>query len=116
MIGRSETDASGLAPIGAAMITPRLKDIILKVSNKTISTILDWPYADTTKTILSRSDHYSFHLKKIPAVFFFDGFYPDYHTSSDDPEKVDYEFLQKNCQFVYEVILELANGDINLRD
>jgi len=66
-------------------------------------------YADTTRNVFSRSDHFSFHLKKIPAVWIFDGFYPDYHTPVDDPEKIDYEFLQNTCQFVYEIILELAN-------
>ena len=116
MIGRSKTDASGLAPVGASMITPGLKEIILKVSNKTRNVPLDWAYADTTRTIFSRSDTYSFHIKKIPTAFFFDGFYPDNHTSSDDPEKIDYEFLQKTCQFVYEIILELANGNISLKN
>jgi hypothetical protein len=116
MIGRSRTDASGLAPVGATMITPKLKEIILNVNNKSKNLTLDWAYADTTKNIFSSSDHYSFHVKKIPAVFFFDGTYPDYHTPADDPEKIDYEFCQKTCKLVYEIIMELANGDINLRD
>ena len=116
MIGRSKTEAVGLAPVGASMITPKLKELILKVSNKTQNVSLDWAYADTTSTIFSRSDDYSFHVIKIPTVWFFDGFYPDYHTPADDPEKIDYEFLQENCQLVYEIILELANGDISFNN
>jgi acetylornithine deacetylase/succinyl-diaminopimelate desuccinylase-like protein len=50
-------------------------------------------------------------LKKIPAVFFFSGDNPDIHTPSDDPEKIDYEFFQRSCRLIYEVIMELANGD-----
>jgi hypothetical protein len=116
MIGRSKTEAVGLAPVGASMITPKLKEVILQVSNKTQNVALDWAYADTTSTIFSRSDHYSFHVKKIPTVWFFDGFYPDYHTPADDPEKIDYEFFQKTCQLVYEIILELANGNSSLKN
>lgn len=116
MIGRSKTEAVGLAPVGSSMITPKLEELILKVNNKTQNILLDWAYADTTNTIFSRSDDYSFHLKKIPTVWFFDGFYPDYHTPADDPEKIDYEFFQKTCQLVYEIILELANGNSSLKN
>ena len=116
MIGRSKTEAVGLAPVGASMITPKLKELVLQVSSKTQEVLLDWAYADTTSYIFSQSDNYSFHLKNIPTIFFFDGYHPDYHTPADDPEKIDYEFLQKNCQLVYEIILELANGDISFKN
>ncbi len=41
MIGRSKTEAAGLAPVGATMITPKLKEIILKVNNKNQNLKLD---------------------------------------------------------------------------
>ncbi|MZP56910.1 MAG: M28 family peptidase, partial [Bacteroidales bacterium] len=63
-----------------------------------------------------RGDQYTFHLKRIPSVMFTSLEHDDYHTPADDPEKIDYEFLQKSCQLIYEIILELANGDINLID
>ena len=76
---------------------------------------IDWAYADTSRYV-NMSDHYPFHLKKIPAVFFFSGDNADIHMSSDDPEKIDYHFFQKSCQFVYEIVMELANNNINLRN
>ncbi len=115
MIGCSNTDLKGLSPIGAGKITPKLKELILKVGNKNQDITLDWAYADTTHNIFSLSDHYPFHLKKIPTVYFFSGYNSDYHTPSDDAEKIDYEFFQNACRLVYEIILELANGDVNLR-
>jgi hypothetical protein len=110
MIGCSNTGIKGLAPIGAGRISTKLKEVILKVYNENQYVPVDWLYADTCRFINS-SDHYSFHLKKIPAVFFFSGDNPDIHTPSDDPEKIDYEFFQRSCRLIYEVIMELANGD-----
>jgi hypothetical protein len=110
MIGCSNTGIKGLAPIGAGRISPKLKEVISKVCNENQYVPVDWLYADTCRFINS-SDHYSFHLKNIPAVFFFSGDNPDIHTPSDDPEKIDYEFFQRSCRLIYEVIMELANGD-----
>jgi hypothetical protein len=110
MIGCSDTDIKALAPIGAGRITPKLKDVISKVSEREQYVPIDWAYADTSRYV-NMSDHYPFHLKKIPSVFFFSGDNADIHMSSDDAEKIDYDFLQKSCRLVDEIIMELANGD-----
>lgn len=116
MIGRSETNAKGLAPIAANRITPKLKDLISNVNNKNGPILLDWEYAEKGISNNSGSDHFPFHLKKIPAVYFNSGDDDDYHKPSDDPDKINYEFFQKNCQLIYEIVLELANGDNSLKD
>jgi hypothetical protein len=64
MIGCSNTGVKGLAPIGAGRISPKLKEVISKVSNEKQYVPVDWLYADTCRFIDS-SDHYPFHLKKI---------------------------------------------------
>jgi hypothetical protein len=110
MIGRSDTDIKALAPIGAGRITPKLKDIISEVSQKDHNIKIDWAYADTSRFV-NMSDHYPFHLKKIPSVFFFSGDNDDVHQPTDDAEKIDYDFFQKSCRFVYEIIMDLANGE-----
>jgi len=115
MIGCSNTEVKGLAPIGAGRITPRLKELISQVSYRINYIPINWEYADTCRFINS-SDHYPFHLKKIPAVFFFGGGNSDTHSPSDDPEKIDYDFLQKSCSFICEVIKELANGTESLKN
>jgi acetylornithine deacetylase/succinyl-diaminopimelate desuccinylase-like protein len=55
-------------------------------------------------------------LKKIPSVFFFSGENADLHMPTDDAEKIDYDFFQRSCRFVYEVIMKLANSDGNLKE
>ena len=115
MIGCSDTDVKGLAPLGAGRITPKLKEIISEVSERTKYVSIDWAYADTDSYV-NMSDHYPFHLKKIPAVFIFSGDNADIHMPTDDAEKIDYDFFQKTCKLVYEVVMELANGNVSLRD
>ena len=111
MIGRPNGISNEFSTIGAERISPKLKEIICGVNNQTLQLILD---SVNYNNYYSRSDQYSFYLKRIPSVVFTSGEHKDYHTPADDPEKIDYEFLQKNCQLVYEIILKLANGDINL--
>jgi hypothetical protein len=115
MIGCSDTDIKALAPIGAGRITPKLKEVISKVSKRTQYVAIDWAYADTSRYV-NMSDHYPFYLKKIPAVFFFSGDNADIHMPTDDAEKIDYDFFQKSCQLVYEIVMELANGNVGPRD
>lgn len=50
------------------------------------------------------SDHTSFYLKNIPVLHFFTGQHEDYHKPSDDAEKVNYEGLQKVCNYIIQTI------------
>jgi hypothetical protein len=56
-----------------------------------------------------RSDHYVFNYKKIPAIWFFSGLHPEYHTPRDTPGKINYELLEKRTKMVLHVLWELAN-------
>ncbi len=115
MIGWSNTDVNGLAPIGSESVTPKFRETINRISEKSPYLRINWAYADTSP-IFDRCDQYPFHLKGIPAVTFFSGFNAYYHTPNDDAEKIDFDFFQKSSWFIYEVVLELANGTINLRE
>jgi Zn-dependent M28 family amino/carboxypeptidase len=56
-----------------------------------------------------RSDHYNYARKGIPIVFFFDGEHEDYHRPGDEPQKIDYEKMQKIVRTVYVLTREIAN-------
>ncbi len=49
----------------------------------------------------SRSDHYNFVEKGIPALFFFSGMHDDYHEPTDDWDKIQYEKLA-SIYFLFE--------------
>lgn len=49
----------------------------------------------------SRSDHYNFAKKGIPVVFFCDDEHPDYHLPSDDPEKIEYDKVERVARLAF---------------
>ncbi|HSL88301.1 MAG TPA: M20/M25/M40 family metallo-hydrolase [Ignavibacteriaceae bacterium] len=57
------------------------------------------------------SDHAYFLRKKIPALFFFSGLHDDYHTPSDDIEKIDFDKLKRVTQLGYLTGWIVANSD-----
>ena len=87
-------------------VAPEFKNFVKKVNKKTIK----WPlkYAASGP---GGSDHMSFWGKDIPAVFFFSGIHPDLHRPGDDADKIEYDKMQKICQLVYELTMELGKLD-----
>ena len=63
---------------------------------------------DLGKGIFSRSDHYNFYKKDIPVLFFFTGIHPDYHSSSDDADKINYKGMETISSMVNLIIEEFA--------
>jgi aminopeptidase YwaD len=50
------------------------------------------------------SDHASFYRKDMPVLFMFTGSHSDYHKSSDDADKINYEGQRQIVQYVYNII------------
>jgi aminopeptidase YwaD len=55
------------------------------------------------------SDHSSFYAKDIPVLFISTGAHTDYHTPSDNVEKINFEGMQELLYFVSDIAMELAN-------
>ena len=55
------------------------------------------------------SDHASFYRKDIPVLFLFTGSHSDYHKSSDDWDKINYEGQEEIVRWVYRLI-EATDG------
>jgi S1-C subfamily serine protease len=60
------------------------------------------------------SDHASFYAKNIPVFFFTTGVHLDYHTPSDDAEKINFDGLKKVDEYVYILTKTLVNADSTL--
>ncbi len=61
--------------------------------------------------ITDDSDHASFVRAKIPALFFFTGFHPDYHRPSDTFEKINIPDTLRVLRLVLRTSVELANRE-----
>ena len=58
----------------------------------------------------TRSDYGPFRDRKVPFLFFSTGEHPDYHSTRDTPERVDYPKLARVSNLVLAVLSEVADG------
>ena len=119
MIGRSDKENLGknyVYVIGSEMLSSELKKINENANSVTNKLELNYKYDDPKdpQRLYYRSDHYNFAKKGIPVAFFFDGIHEDYHKPTDDPDKIDYQLLQKRAQLVFATAWELANRDVRI--
>lgn len=56
------------------------------------------------------SDHQSFYGKEIPSVMFTCGMYPEYNTERDTPSVVEYDWLERETEYIYNFIIALSNA------
>ena len=65
-------------------------------------------------TIVARepvgSDHRMFYNSGIPAVFFTTGMYPEYNTDRDTADILEYDWMERGLEYLYNFCVSLANG------
>jgi len=61
-----------------------------------------------------RSDQQSFYAKDIPVLHFFSGTHEDYHRTTDDAERINYEGLARIAGFVADLTWNLATREGSL--
>lgn len=64
-----------------------------------------------TDLIGTRSDYGPFRDRKVPYLFFSTGPEPDYHRTTDTPDKLDYEKMRKIANWIYDVTRKLADTE-----
>jgi hypothetical protein len=127
MIGRSEevpvgggARFNGLEPqsaesnrnavnVGGLRWAPDLRAAI-ETANRTVGLDVRTRYDNNASNLVRRSDQWPFLQHGVPAVEFFTGLHPDYHTVYDRPEKIEYAKLEKIARLVHQASWELANA------
>jgi len=123
MIGRSKKDGntdprnkdlSGpnqIYVIGSKMMSTELGELSEAVNKSYLNLEYNYRYDDPNDSnrFFFRSDHYNYARKGIPIIFFFDGVHEDYHRPGDEPQKIDYEKMQKVTRTIYLTLWEVAN-------
>jgi hypothetical protein len=94
--------------IGAAY-SPDFKNTVI-AANRFVGLDLDerFDHENALNTFF-RSDQFPFVLHNIPAFWFFTGFHPDYHHTTDTPDKIDYPKMLKILQLSYLSGWDFAN-------
>ena len=123
MIGRSKKDGdtnprnaelsgpNAIYVIGSTMMSTELGDLSQRVTKSFLNLQYDVRYDDPKDPnhFFSRSDHYNYAKKGIPIIFFFDGVHEDYHRAGDEPQKIDYDKMEKVARTIYLTLWEVAN-------
>ena len=55
------------------------------------------------------SDHRSFYAQEIPSVYLTTGRYPEKGTYRDIPSIVNYDYMERELEYIYNLTLEMAN-------
>jgi Zn-dependent M28 family amino/carboxypeptidase len=114
MIGRNETaspQTDGLIEIPAdttnrlnligALYSPDY-DRVVHEENRRVGLVLDDRFDhESALNVFFRSDQFPFVLHDIPAFWFFTGFHPDYHHTSDTADKINYRKMARILELSY---------------
>ncbi len=114
MIGRNEAPSpqtDGLIAIPAdttnrlnligALYSPDY-DRVVKEENEHVGLVLDDRFDhESALNVFFRSDQFPFVLKDIPAFWWFTGFHPDYHHTTDTADKINYVKMAKILRLAY---------------
>ena len=87
-----------------------LSDIVTR-ANAVVGLELKRRYDDNPSNLIRRSDQWPFLDSGVPAVWFFTGLHPDYHTFGDVPEKLDYSKMARVVRLVHQTSWLLAQED-----
>jgi Peptidase family M28/PA domain len=77
-------------------------DRTVKEQNKVVGLTLDDRFDhESALNVFFRSDQFPFVLHNIPALWWFTGFHPDYHHTTDTVDKIDFSKMQKILELAY---------------
>ena len=123
MIGRSKkvgdtdpkdanlTGENGIYVIGTDMMSSTLGAIVKGTNAGYLNLDYDTRYDDPkdTNRFFFRSDHFNYALNGIPITFWFDGVHVDYHQPGDEPQKIDYNKMEKVARTIMITLLKVAD-------
>jgi len=125
MIGRNETpsdqtkdlletpaDTTNRLNLIGALYSPDYNRTVVE-QNKRVGLVLDDRFDhESALNVFFRSDQFPFVLKNIPAFWWFTGFHPDYHHTTDTADKINYVKMAKILRLAYLSSYQFANEPI----
>jgi hypothetical protein len=103
----AESNRNAINIVGTTRSTD-MKAAVQK-ANSAIGLELKFRYDNNVSNLMRRSDHWPFLQHGIPALWFHTGLHPDYHTTYDRPEKINYEKMERVARLVYQMSWDLAH-------
>ncbi|MGI8543830.1 MAG: M28 family peptidase [Aridibacter sp.] len=99
--------------IGSEMMSSTLGAVTKETNAKFLNMNYNYRYDDPkdTNRFFFRSDHFNYAHNGIPIVFWFDGVHEDYHGAGDEPQKIDYQKMEKVTRTIFLTLWEIAQLD-----
>jgi len=104
----AESNSNSVNIIGHSR-SPTLKAAVER-ANVHFDLTLKMDLDNNVSNLLRRSDQWPFLQRGVPAIFIHTGLHPDYHTSNDRPEKIEYEKMERIVRLVHQLSWDLAQG------
>ena len=97
--------------IGKDMMSSTLGNLVSGVNSGYLNLNYDTRYDDPKdpNRFFFRSDHYNYAVNGIPIAFWFDGEHEDYHQPGDEPQKIDYNKMEKVARTIMITLLKLTD-------
>ena len=97
--------------IGSEMMSSMLGAVTKQTNQAYLKLNYDLKYDDPNdkNRFFFRSDHFNYAVNGIPIVFWFDGVHEDYHQPGDEPQKIDYDKMEKIARTIFLTLWEVAD-------
>jgi hypothetical protein len=102
MVGRLRDRTLYLMGVGSSDMISKTADSLAKIDNFSISRMSEG---------FAPSDQSSFYAANIPVLMFFTGLHDDYHSPSDDYDKINFDGMADITNYAESVIRTIANSD-----
>ncbi len=96
--------------IGSEMMSSTLGAVTKATNSSYLNLTYNYKYDDPQdpNRFFFRSDHFNYAVNNIPIVFWFDGVHEDYHRPTDNPDKIDYQKMEKVTRTIFLTLWEIA--------
>ena len=113
---RELTDGESLYVIGADKLSTELNKISEQTNADTAKLRFDYTYNDDRhpQRFYYRSDHYNYAKHGVPIIFYFTGVHRDYHRTTDDVDKIDFNRMERISRMILATGWRVANLDHKL--
>lgn len=118
MIGRSAekepekgaaTEKSLAGPNGIYIVSGKQSTELMEISDAICADLGLVPSDELTKAFLSRSDYYHFYKNGVPILGLSTGLHDDYHKTTDELDKIDYNKMKRVSDYCFLVANKVAN-------
>ncbi len=113
---RELTDKDSVYVIGADKLSTELNRLSEETNAETARLKFDYKYNDENhpEHFYYRSDHYNYAKHGVPIIFYFTGVHRDYHKTTDDVDKIDFEKMERITRMIFALGWRVANLDHRL--